>query len=463
MTIEVKIVGFAIAMFVLSQISERITNFIKLYLPVLFPHASVFETLKMNSQVDARMKKKHERIVYIISLIGGGITAGLFIWGFSIEKGKDDYELEIIKWIGEYSKRWWFYAIVTVFLSFGAKFWHDILDIIFLYKNAKRQLQDPTTYQIEDPEIIKNRLHQSLRDVVANALQANKHKLEHQDGLVALSIGYSSGGVPKIITRFDTEANAKKGLSELYYTDKYQFEHKILIEKVETGTVVAQSFEIGNAIYNASKPRAKGTAGYLFKGKFDNRVFVLSCFHVMASVHAWRVLKKRGKERILFKGKNGKGQLLGQLDYGMGPFLDAAITEVDKNVSIDLDSIPPIKKTGRVEISLCGEQVEIIGMKSGRVLGRIYDHKIALLKVRYANNHVESFTNCFSITKEDQFGNPTQKGDSGGLVYLEGGTALGMIIAGCERFAYAVKLSEIEANFGIEIIPKEDYLNYLKS
>jgi len=158
MEIQEIITIYGIALFVLSQISERICNMLKLYLPEW-----LMGNLR-NAEVNPVLEKKRERKLLLLSWIGGIITSILF-WGVIVQAD----EASPLYFANSIKNKFWFFAGMSIFLSFGSKFWHDILDILFLYKNAKRILNDSETYQLENTEDINVKLQTNRNDIVRKA------------------------------------------------------------------------------------------------------------------------------------------------------------------------------------------------------------------------------------------------------------------------------------------------------
>jgi hypothetical protein len=119
------ILPITVTLFVLSQVSERIGNFLKLYLP-----QKVFGNLDIKEKLPYK-EKIRERKILLVSFVAGLITTLLFFAAY-ITPAQDDSKQPL--WVCYVFERW--YATIPImafFLSFGSKFWHDLLDILFLY------------------------------------------------------------------------------------------------------------------------------------------------------------------------------------------------------------------------------------------------------------------------------------------------------------------------------------------
>lgn len=142
-----KLIEIGIILFILSLISERLTNYIKLYLPILRQDKETPPEVKDLEKQRKRVQKR-ERITFLLALVCGLVTA------FA---SKADLFLLINTPTVEYTKAldlgWEGYKesggklfqtllgcfLTGIFLSFGSKFWHDALDLLFQIKNLRRK------------------------------------------------------------------------------------------------------------------------------------------------------------------------------------------------------------------------------------------------------------------------------------------------------------------------------------
>ncbi|MCQ4142269.1 hypothetical protein [Chryseobacterium sp. EO14] len=225
------LISFAIIMMMLSLVSERVANFIKLYfqgkelyIPFLYKEDGKWhyflkvrlEILAYKQPTEMAEKEREYRVMIINVLTGiiiatladanffeivksislntdisikgilihsfssklfiGGLYILFFLWSISLilfsrlQEFKDGiqkrkYKNPFIVWIcltlimllisnipiykdlADIVKNTLGYIITGVFLSLGSKFWHDLLDILFKFKNTQQVLSDPKTYK----------------------------------------------------------------------------------------------------------------------------------------------------------------------------------------------------------------------------------------------------------------------------------------------------------------------------
>lgn len=225
------LIPFCIVMMMLSFISERAANFLKLYfqgkkITILYPSRPFFrsvriELLSYEQPTESGEKEREVRVLIIniiigilvaslananffqivkdisspagpqqlnlgwrnikgynvLPLIGGLLYMALFLWSCSLLLFNRLLETKRANKNGELSKvaipficwgvitlilmasGFWGngigakivlhtlgYVIIGFFLSLGSKFWHDLLDILYQFKNTKEVLSDQRTY-----------------------------------------------------------------------------------------------------------------------------------------------------------------------------------------------------------------------------------------------------------------------------------------------------------------------------
>lgn len=130
----------------LSFIAERITNLIKLFIPEGFLGLGNVRY----KEDDPIMEKKRERRIFAISLISGelvafALKADLFT---IINQGA-------FGWTNSTTGHSWIIGCVFTgfFLSWGSKFWHDLLEILLEMKNIRRVNVKAKTLEVMQREV----------------------------------------------------------------------------------------------------------------------------------------------------------------------------------------------------------------------------------------------------------------------------------------------------------------------
>lgn len=134
---------------VLSFISERMANLVKLYFPSrLLRKFSRGKISTLASGVDVVDNKVKEKYILVITVICGIITAivcgsNIFFLVENVNSNSSKVFASSSKYDGEFVELIQIcggYVLTGFFLSFGSKFWHDILDILFYVKSTRRWL-----------------------------------------------------------------------------------------------------------------------------------------------------------------------------------------------------------------------------------------------------------------------------------------------------------------------------------
>jgi hypothetical protein len=179
------ILGAVLILLILSLITEKVANFLKLRTPRLaIPQSSLlFETAR------ARAIQKRTIVVGIIvailskaSLFAIFKPDSVFFWTQSdLSFSTADFD-----WIGFVTTL--FGATLTgFFLSFGSKFFHDLLDLLLEVKNLKRKLADRSDWDFDTMDDVDSYL---LTNDSAEAKSKIKAELDKIPGIEYYKIDY---------------------------------------------------------------------------------------------------------------------------------------------------------------------------------------------------------------------------------------------------------------------------------
>ena len=126
------LIAITLVLLMLSLVTERITNFIKLYLPALYT--------KIDN--DPIAEKRRERQIQLLAMLTGVVVALTSKADFFdlvesqgiLKSWKADPSVDILTILG--------CSITGIFLSQGSKFFHDLLDTLLYFKNTKRMIMN---------------------------------------------------------------------------------------------------------------------------------------------------------------------------------------------------------------------------------------------------------------------------------------------------------------------------------
>ena len=153
------IISVSLTLFMLSLITEKISNFIKLNVPAL--------ANKVNSEKD---EKKRERNIQLLTGIIGIAVALACNADFFVLIAEDSKiePLTLLTFKGAVGC-----VITGLFLSQGSKFFHDLLNTVLYYKNMRKA--------IYNKQEIQNELLQSEKNLTADDLIAAVTANQRQD------------------------------------------------------------------------------------------------------------------------------------------------------------------------------------------------------------------------------------------------------------------------------------------
>lgn len=443
-----QVIQFLIAMFVLSQISERISNFLKMYLPEW-----LLAGLR-DKQDDPKAEKIRESKILLVSWVAGIITVLMFkqtLLALGTESG-------VPKVFRDAVDDGWFLFGISIFLSFGAKFWHDVLDIVFLYKNAQRVIRSGETALADSPVQINEMLKQSSVFISRRALNDNRKALMAHPGVISVGIGVSANKEPSLRVYFEDSASANKMNSEVLWTDDLGIVRVISIEKIVSGPAQEQSAAVGGKISNRYDPDRFGTMGFVFKHKLvKNTYYASSCYHVVRMRHhEWASFRSSDPDSAICHVDKGNpcGEVSKMFIGFRNDKLDIAIAQLDSLDSVDLRSLPRVSRSAKVDEKYANKEV-IIKTQRGLVIGYIQDWQTSVV-VRYRDGSSEEFHDFFSIrafesSEPEDLRRATEGGDSGSAVY-SAGEALGIIVGATDRLSYAMKVPVIEDHLGVTLL-----------
>lgn len=238
----------------------------------------------------------------------------IIIFGLSV-CGKIDFKKDILINIVEHSVG---YIITGIFLSLGSKFWHDLLDLLFKYKNVHQTINSKSTYSdFGKPESLMALANTSHYDVANQLIDKYRDGIKNIDGV--RSVGLVSeldkfGGYYKrvIEVEFTNETSQQelidlsksafivvnhntfylKDYLKLTYTSNIIANSANIIDKIKNSEPVCYSYNIKNEKEN------KNIYGSFSVTKEDGKFYAISNIHVFAYKDELKRIHKN-KEYIL--------------------------------------------------------------------------------------------------------------------------------------------------------------------
>ena len=352
----------------------------------------------------------------------------------------------------------WGFVITALMLSLGSNFWFDFLKKLVAIRGAgvKPEEKKPDPDEVaettaksreESGALLKQTVAPSpvASDFVTEAINRFAPEIKKIPGVKSVFKGFSgaAGALEKVLQINVSDENTMKIVQ-----DKYP---ELLVDEVpvKVSVVVAGNPQNHQAlqgqIANASGNNGAGSLGCTLRNKVSGNLHLLSCWHVMKGNYSdydsdddqVMIIDSVSGQVI---GKRWGGGIEGTMDYGIAKCLNKE--KIEKNqwlknkLSLDAVGYRPVSTRdidGQIPVFFYN--IFSGAKKEGKIYsdcGSVDIHYID--KVREMNDMLVLTDNSFSSAI-------SQEGNSGAVVFDTGGKAIGMIVAGDNRYTYAMKLS----------------------
>lgn len=449
---EEKFISIIILLFILSLISERIANFIKL------------NTSSLAEKRDTgKAEKKREKHLQIISWLCGMVVA---TFGYFAVKNHNEFNPLL-----GFKNNEVLFGILTVFftaifLSFGSKFWHDLLDLVFQIKNLRQKMVDEKTYQVDSVKQLVSHLNEVNEASIKKAMQEHGEHIKSIPGVVAIGAGLEkingNTSIPVIEVQVDSE-NAAKNIDDILLTNLDGNLKKVRTKIVLTDKIMAQFIYPGGEIRNNTMS-AGGTIGAIVSDRDGPNQYLLSCYHVLKSQnHKWNGFSSQGLAAdttiLATDPQSGQSQEVGFLSVGIrNKYLDAGLAQITNQgliKSFAINRTVPIKGIRPINIlDKYNKKSVFLKGKTNALLkdGFIYADSLTAT-IGYHDGSAQTFEGLFAISRTNgqQHVGVSQPGDSGSLVIDENCMVMGMIVGGNNHFSYVIPIETILNYFNVKI------------
>lgn len=468
------LIGVVIILFILSVITEKLTQLIRKYSPFIRPGDSLHKTKAASVWRNIRKKQtdgtleddKIEREVNSLSFVIGLSIAVIFcvdLFKMFISGSPSDY----LYWTKE---RWWVlwdkcawyyelplllisFCLTGFFLTFGSKFFHDLLDLLFQVKNLKRKMVDPNTYGSDNIQDFHEYLNKAYSDLIAMAIDQNRAVFSVADAVSPPMHGRMrvNGHLVDCID-IHVSGNRRNNIPQT------------VLVKLESGRTVRVPV---NVILNVDIPTAliyqgdstANTASDSYLGticckvKRNHNPALLTCSHVLTGGAATNY---RGGEITVPAMIDGKSA--GNFIYGLcTDEYDIALIDPGSN-EFEYKIIP--KEPRRPSLTdIRSTKVNVVCRDKTTKFGIVTNDCVPEpVEIRYAGNTKHSIMNLLVISDltesngETIYKGVTVPGDSGACVYDDDGTPIGMIVAGNDHFSFAIPIVSILNKLSATII-----------
>lgn len=434
-------------LFILSVISERITNFIKLNLQSVTELMGNFRL----HESDSKKEKKREQ-----GIVNWAIAIGVLVAVFS--KADLFYLIEN----GEPSRQWKDISIIGVvltgcFLSLGSKFWHDLLDLLLQIKNLKSKLNDRQEMEFNRIEEVDAYMNSYEVDLIKKVLEDRQAEIISLPQVRGIGIKSDSEGFYCEVAVIDNSVMLPQNLIYNYPPGRIKF---LRFKKIFTSEIVTlnkRPVQPGIEIGGATTKGISGTLGCIVRYKNSNLPVLLTCYHVVKSPNqAWEVFDASMTERVEHPNDRKLAYIGKVKEAKRNLRVDVAVIDPDLN-TIELLATSPgfgsikshryVTKEDQDRNTIVNKYGKVTGSTSGRIDSIGY-----VATIRYLDGSQHTLYNLIRIkplSGEKPFSRP---GDSGSIVVDTDGQAIGMVVAGTDdhSFSYAVPIATIFNEFNLE-------------
>lgn len=461
-----QIIQLVTILFLLSMVCERIADFFKHYL-CGSDFFGIGDTITKFPGDDIKEQARAYRILKINVWCGIATAA---ILKADMIKILNDIENagKTLGWsnISEYAsgKDYWYQSsdyfflipgiVVTgCFISFGSKFWHDLLDILYQVKNTKRLLADPETYKIDNISTLDKRITLYQSDFIQGAYLTAKQELFAYPNVKAVSLRYNENG-------YYFEVSLQKADNSMPTSYIYNPQEggavtiPISIVVLGDDEIVPHTINLGNKISNKIDLEKWGTLGCIVikKGASVNKPYILTCYHNVV-VPGSHFIFTPGSIDAASPDMSGT---IGKVEFAVRDNeADAALIPINSDqVKHIINNLPgglghPLK-----ERKLTNKDVEnkifasMYGASSGSNAGTLVSVHTQV-KVKYSDGE-HAFTNLIAISRNGKA--ISQPGDSGSCILDENNSLLGILVAGNKNTSYAIPANTLFSKLNISLI-----------
>jgi len=509
-----KVYGLLFILFVLSQISERIANFLKLKLSDTrlmlkagdnwFKRNLSFGNTKVKSN-DQELEKDREFRILKINIATGIFIALSFRTDLFTIISNIDNPTAHIGWVNIGTDFKAFNAVITcdpvavilfglellvgciitgVFISFGSKFWHDILDLVLQAKNFRSMMTQKGLDEMQNSfSALDYNTQENLMDAAINEnFDTWKNVFPNIIGATSGLKRTESQELPQNAIVFKVDGKTPSDQlqrSEVIPKEILYRGFRIPTDVVDSEPVLSMirysgANEVPSSIgFNVSLGEFENYGTAALKVQKDGNNYLLSCFHVLGTFKLREVTDiSKGIEchnfldrpecRISIPSGNflrdnpGAASLEGIFTDGvLTNEVDAAIAKIaqgdllnqtffdDNNQSFTVSGEFPYDQLAK------GLKVETFGCVSGHRTGTVTDIKAQKTIVRIAG---PGYAFKFTFNKLIELACPCLDGDSGAPAMTADGRVIGIVIAGNSKQTFIVPFPFIKTALNIELI-----------
>ena len=366
-------------------------------------------------------------------------TAGATVGWDSIT----DYDGNLYDWL--ITKKHWTIipgiVFTGCFISFGSKFWHDLLDMLYQIKSAKRAIANSDTYKDEN---IAKLINDFKPDLALATFDKAKTELMLRSGINAVALKQDD----KNSYYIEAKVSQLNGTLDAHFKSLYSngmpetINIKYILSK---SPIKAHGINLSAKIFDMQNTAKMGMLGCLVKPEKGNSNvrYILTCCH--------NVVHPVINFPYVIPGKNFIGTSpsnvnpVGTIHKAFRTYeMDVALVEIDPNKIKDFDNnVPKLggvsQKSRTLEDKDKGETVYFYGSSSKQKDGIVTACK-TVSTIEYSTDLFE-MVDLIQVQKNGK--SISEKGDSGSVVLDGDNSVIGLVVAGDELHTYIMPIEKI--------------------
>lgn len=462
-------IAIVIMLFILSMISERFVNWIKLQFgkkgSALPGFSKKGEDLTVKS-IDPELEKRREGKILGLNIVVGFITALTSHADlFQILQAPSPYTAlgwPSLSGLSAGDGAWKIVSTIPgclltgFFISLGSKFWHDLLDLLLFTKNLKQKLAEPETFEVDSVDQLDEWLKFTESDLVNMAIDQNESVLKQKFPNIHFlnnSVTFLNGKRAHVLRIYTLDTNTTGMPDKIpVRMPGSNAVFNVPVEYVTGSSLGKAAMPMDGALADDNSPDFKGSGCCL--ARRNNDLFVVTACHVMTQGELQNPLANTGNDDVQYNGS-----VVGQWTYGSmdhdgdfalvkvadpDSFIDTAQAEQFGNkfrtVDLTRDYLKKVHVRGNINPNGTGYIIDVVPKKTG---------------IEYNHGRILLFDTVILVGNQpnkDTCGPASEHGDSGGVVYDEQNQLIGIIAGVSSRFSIILPFDKKAKNLNLQIV-----------
>jgi len=465
------LIKLAIVLFLLSMMCERLADFFKHYLSEVntgvgrwWKRKLKIGNLLLKAPNDSLMEDGRYYRILKINILCGFLIA----WSFhadlfsllSTDNPLDGLGWKDVSFFWEKDFQWNIIDGIAFvagcfatgfFISFGSKFWHDLLDILLQIKNYRRLLADPETFSQDSIGAIERRAATPPSVTAIAALTRLRSDLGARPNISSMLLKSDEAGYYIETTMLSDDASI--GNTYPFISEDGDVQHIRLVKIVSREKAQPQMHTLGDTIANSEFAGNFGTFGCLVKKKGSDEAYILTCYHNVTKPGS-KFDFSADKPLTAYIGKPDE-RISAEVISGIRNYeIDAAlikITSADKQKIVN--QLPGLGSLTGVRdlLDLPADRpvaIRMYGATSAQQTGFITGLH-GLVKIDYPDGE-HALYNLMSVQKDGAA--ISTRGDSGALIIDADNKLLGILVAGKASCSFAMPVATLFSALSLDLI-----------